>query len=76
MKISPPVWFPNRDMSGLTLRVSQDDVEAFNVIREKTKASLEHPETSSLDMTTKMDVSANSSRSEHSPFRQQTVVLQ
>ena len=76
MKISPPVWFPDRDMSGLTLRVSQDDVEAFYVIGEKTKASLEHPETSSLDMTTKMDVSANSSWSEHSPFRQQTVVLQ
>ena len=60
MKFSPPVWFPDRDLSGLTLcallSLSQDDVEAFNVIGEKTKTSCEHPVASSLDMTTKMDV--------------------
>ena len=71
-----PLWFPYRDMSGwVSVSVRQHNVEAFNVIREKTKASAEHPVTSSLDMASKMDVSTNSSWSEHSPLSQHTVVL-
>ena len=72
-----PLWFPYRDMSGwVSVSVRQHNVEAFNVIREKTKASAEHPVTSSLDMASKMDVSTNSSWSEHSPLGHHTVVLQ
>ena len=75
MKIHPPVWFPDRDMSGLR-SVSQDDVEAFNVIREKTEAPAEHPVASSLDVTPEMDVGTDSSGGEHSPLRQHLVPLQ
>ena len=62
-------------MSGLR-SVSQDDVEAFNVIREKTEAPAEHPVASSLDVTPEMDVGTDSSGGEHSPLRQHLVPLQ
>ena len=55
--------------------VSQHYVEPLNKIREKTETSCQHPIASSLDMTSEVDVTADTSWGEHSPLFQVIDVL-
>ena len=57
------------------LSVREYDVESLNNISEEAETPHEHPVASSLDVTSKMDVTAGTSRGEHPPLSQHSVVL-
>ena len=82
LRVPVPVLFKPLDHS-VHLRevlsvfsVREYDVESLNTISEKAETPDEHSVASSLDVTSKMDVAADTSRGEHSPLRHIRVVLQ